>query len=82
LFESAEHPSEGSIRYIRPTTIFGKSPAGIYRPAPLVGQHSSEILTSLGYAEADLEQLRGSGVIVDANGTNNSRVPASAPDVI
>jgi crotonobetainyl-CoA:carnitine CoA-transferase CaiB-like acyl-CoA transferase len=82
LFESAEHPSEGGIRYIRPTTIFGKSPAGIYRPAPLVGQHSSEILTSLGYAEADLEQLSGSGVIVDANGTNNSRVPASAPDVI
>jgi formyl-CoA transferase len=82
LFESAEHPSEGAIRYIRPAALFGKTPAAIYRPAPLVGQHSSEILASLGYADAELEELRVSGVIADANGANNSRVPASAPDVI
>jgi formyl-CoA transferase len=32
--------------------------------APQLGQHSREILASLGYADAEIERLRGAGAVV------------------
>jgi crotonobetainyl-CoA:carnitine CoA-transferase CaiB-like acyl-CoA transferase len=33
------------------------------RPAPLMGQHTSEILTELGYDEAQHRALREQGIV-------------------
>lgn len=40
-----------------------RTPAALHRPAPQLGQHTEEILTSLGYAPARIEDLRARGVI-------------------
>lgn len=52
LFEDSEHPSQGLIRQIRPTTLFQATPAAIRRHAPLLGEHTAEILKELGLPEA------------------------------
>jgi crotonobetainyl-CoA:carnitine CoA-transferase CaiB-like acyl-CoA transferase len=33
------------------------------RPAPLLGQHTAEILTELGYSETEQRELEDKGVI-------------------
>lgn len=57
LFQSMEHPTEGRLRTVRPPTKFSGSPASVRRPAPLLGQHSSELLREAGFGEQEIETL-------------------------
>ena len=45
---------------------FRDEPGRVRFEAPAHGQHSSAILRSLGYADADIAQLKSRGVIKDA----------------
>jgi crotonobetainyl-CoA:carnitine CoA-transferase CaiB-like acyl-CoA transferase len=36
---------------------------GIDRPPPRLGEHSDEVLRDAGYSAAEIERLRGAGVI-------------------
>jgi formyl-CoA transferase len=64
LFQDAEHPTEGPIRQIRPTTRFSATPANIYRPAPKIGQHTDEVLREAGLSAEDIARLREQKAIV------------------
>jgi crotonobetainyl-CoA:carnitine CoA-transferase CaiB-like acyl-CoA transferase len=55
-----EHPAAGRIREPRPAPRFSHTPARLGDPAPLYGQHSDEIVRSLGY---DPDELRAAGII-------------------
>ncbi len=57
LFRNADHPSEGPIRYVAPPTRFAGTPASVRRQAPLLGQHTAEILAEAGYSEAEIVSL-------------------------
>lgn len=57
LFQDLEHPTEGTIRQARPPARFSASPAGIYRLAPRLGEHSRDVLREAGYSEAEIEAL-------------------------
>jgi CoA:oxalate CoA-transferase len=39
------------------------TPGAVDRPAPLLGQHNAEVLTELGYSDAEQRSLKEHGVI-------------------
>lgn len=63
LFQSAEHPSEGHIRYVNPPTRFAATPATVRLPAPLLGQHTREILHKAGYCEQEIASLAARRIV-------------------
>ena len=70
LFQAAEHPSEGSMRYVAPPTKFSGTPAGVRYQAPLLGQHTREILAEAGYLEPEIAALLSRGV-AKTHGSNS-----------
>lgn len=52
-----EHPVAGRIRQPRPAARFDRTPAGMQRHAPTLGEHSDEILGELGFDSAALRAL-------------------------
>ncbi|MDB5829663.1 MAG: CoA transferase [Variovorax sp.] len=67
LFETAEHPCEGTVRYVRPPTKFAATPASVRSQAPVLGQHSSELLSELGYDAAAIDDLRRRGIVIQGD---------------
>ena len=59
----AEHPAAGTFRQVPPAVIFAHAPQSVRRPAPLIGEHSDEILSEAGYTAERIQSLRGSGVL-------------------
>jgi formyl-CoA transferase len=57
------HPEVGSIQALGIPVKLSDTPGAVERPAPLVGQHTGEILTELGYTEAEQHALRAAGVV-------------------
>jgi len=52
-----DQPTVGRIRQPKPAARFEMSEAKIAGPAPRVGQHSTNVLTELGYSEGDIEEM-------------------------
>jgi crotonobetainyl-CoA:carnitine CoA-transferase CaiB-like acyl-CoA transferase len=54
LFQVSEHPSEGKVREIRPTTRWSSADVSIHCHAPRLGEHSAEILKEIGYTDSQI----------------------------
>ncbi len=63
LLAEIEHPTAGRMRVPRPVGDLDATPTELRRPAPLLGQHTDEVLDGLGYPPARVEELRARGVI-------------------
>jgi len=61
LMQSYEHPRAGTVKVVGPAVGFSDTPAAIERPAPLVGEHTREILEEFGLSAADIETALKSG---------------------
>ena len=62
-FPEVDHPVAGSLTYPGRPFMMEASPWSIRRPAPLLGQHTEEVLTELGMGGAEIESLRRDKVI-------------------
>jgi crotonobetainyl-CoA:carnitine CoA-transferase CaiB-like acyl-CoA transferase len=57
------HPGAGPIKALGVPVKLSETPGAVDRPAPLLGQHTADILTELGYTERAQRDLRDRGVI-------------------
>ena len=60
----AQHPVAGTYRVIPPPVRFSATPASVRAPAPVLGQHGREVLASVGYDEAALDELEACGALI------------------
>ena len=62
LIVEAEHPHVGRTRMTRPAARFEATPAELRLPAPMLGEHTEQVLTELGLSSAQITDLRTTGV--------------------
>lgn len=58
-----EHPTAGRMRQCRPAPIFSRSQADPGAIAPLLGEHTDEILGEAGFSAAKIGEMRSAGII-------------------
>jgi crotonobetainyl-CoA:carnitine CoA-transferase CaiB-like acyl-CoA transferase len=58
-----DHPKAGRTKALGLPIKFSDTPGAVTRPAPLLGQHTREILASLGYDDAAIDDLATSGAV-------------------
>ena len=58
-----EQPGHGTVHALRFPTLLSGAPAPIRRPAPLLGEHTGEVLRELGYAQEEIARLADTGAI-------------------
>jgi crotonobetainyl-CoA:carnitine CoA-transferase CaiB-like acyl-CoA transferase len=58
-----EHPVAGRMRQPRPAERLDATPSAISRPAPMLGQHSDEVLGEAGFTAEEIASLRGTGAL-------------------
>jgi crotonobetainyl-CoA:carnitine CoA-transferase CaiB-like acyl-CoA transferase len=63
---SYEHPIAGHVKVVAPAVKMSETPATIREPAPLVGQHSREILSEFGYSPSEIDALIETGAITQS----------------
>ncbi|NEY91831.1 CoA transferase [Rhodobacteraceae bacterium KMS-5] len=62
-FVEYDHPTEGRVKTPGFPIRFSRTPSEVVRGAPLVGEHSREILTEAGYSVGEIESLVSAGAI-------------------
>jgi crotonobetainyl-CoA:carnitine CoA-transferase CaiB-like acyl-CoA transferase len=62
----ADHPVVGRYKVIPPPVRFRNAPMSVRRPAPLIGQHTDEVLGEVGFSEEEIARLREVGGIPGA----------------
>jgi len=59
----SDHPHVGRIRQPRPAARFDRTPTTTPRPAPLLGEHTREVLGEIGVAAKEIDDLYAAGVV-------------------
>jgi crotonobetainyl-CoA:carnitine CoA-transferase CaiB-like acyl-CoA transferase len=66
-----DHPLLGRIHQANPAVLFGSERAGLLRPAPVLGQHSVQVMRELGFSGADIDALLELGVLGGPHGDDS-----------
>lgn len=60
---TVEHPTAGMLSMLAPPLYDGEERIGRLDAPPLLGQHTNEVLTELGYSAQDIREFRAAGVV-------------------
>jgi crotonobetainyl-CoA:carnitine CoA-transferase CaiB-like acyl-CoA transferase len=63
LVAEYEHALLGRMRQFGSLIDFSETPGLIHGPAPMVGEHTVEILEWLGYTHVEMDELKSQGVV-------------------
>ena len=63
LIEEMHQPGLGAVRQPRPAARFSETPAVISGPAPLLGEHTREVLSNLGLSDTNIDQLYAQNIV-------------------
>jgi crotonobetainyl-CoA:carnitine CoA-transferase CaiB-like acyl-CoA transferase len=63
MVHEQEHPTAGKIRVLGVPVSLSETPGRIRTPAPLLGEHTNEVLRSLDLSDDDVEALRRDGIV-------------------
>ncbi|MBU2608395.1 MAG: CoA transferase [Chloroflexi bacterium] len=58
-----EHPTEGKVKQVGLPIKLSDTPGEIRSLAPVLGEHTEEVLTELGYNKSNINELRQEGVV-------------------
>jgi len=58
-----KHPTKGTVKNIGPPWKLSETPPLMRLPPPLLGEHTVEVLESLGYRSQEIDELGAKGVI-------------------
>ena len=58
-----EHPKAGMIKLTGVPTKLSLTPGEVSSPPPTLGQHTEEILSSIGYSTANIEEFKNNGIV-------------------
>jgi crotonobetainyl-CoA:carnitine CoA-transferase CaiB-like acyl-CoA transferase len=61
MVPTVQHPVAGAVQTIGLPIKFSATPGGVQDAAPLLGQHTREVLSELGYATADIARMLDTG---------------------
>ncbi len=62
-----DHPQAGETRALGCPLHFSATPTRIDRPAPMLGEHTREVLREYGYTKAEIERLIATCVVAASN---------------
>jgi crotonobetainyl-CoA:carnitine CoA-transferase CaiB-like acyl-CoA transferase len=62
ILEEAEYPAVGRVVAVKTPLFLSGKAAPLRRRAPLLGEHTGEVLKELGYSDAEIENLIRTGV--------------------
>ncbi|MEL7132293.1 MAG: CaiB/BaiF CoA-transferase family protein [Pseudomonadota bacterium] len=63
LIQSYQHPTAGAVKVVGPSVGMSATPPSIRHHAPLVGEHSRDVLRRTGLTDDDIETLISNGVV-------------------
>ena len=58
-----DHPQAGATRALGCPIHFSATPARVNRPAPMLGEHTRELLREYAYSDAEIDALEADGVV-------------------
>jgi crotonobetainyl-CoA:carnitine CoA-transferase CaiB-like acyl-CoA transferase len=58
-----DHPRAGRTKALGHPVKFSATPGAVKRAAPLLGQHTREVLGGLGYSQAEIDRLYSEGAV-------------------
>jgi crotonobetainyl-CoA:carnitine CoA-transferase CaiB-like acyl-CoA transferase len=59
-----DHPHAGRLRQARPAARFEGTPTSIRHGAPVLGEHTYELLGELGYSKTEIDTMVASGALL------------------
>jgi formyl-CoA transferase/CoA:oxalate CoA-transferase len=63
MVETLQHPKVGAIKVVGVPIKMSDTPASVRTAPPMLGEHTKDILETLGYGEAEISELKKEGVI-------------------